>query len=178
MYRRSLALLFCVLVVAARGAGRRLGGPNVGARRDRAHPSRRQTYTDGAQCTANFVFFDAADVYIGQAAHCSGTGGATETDGCTGLAADRHARRGRGASRPGTMVYNSWLAMQAKGETDPDTCAYNDFALVKLDPADARQGQPVGPVLGRPERGRRDHVSCATRSTPTATRACAGASRS
>jgi hypothetical protein len=39
------------------------------------------TYTDGAQCTANFVFSDAGDVYIGQAAHCSGTGTATETDG-------------------------------------------------------------------------------------------------
>src|SRR4026209_279772 len=41
------------------------------------------TYTDGAQCTANFVYTDAAGaVYIGQAAHCSGTGGSTETDGC------------------------------------------------------------------------------------------------
>ena len=41
-----------------------------------------QTYTAGGQCTANFVFTDATDVYIGQAAHCSGTGGQTETDGC------------------------------------------------------------------------------------------------
>ncbi len=41
------------------------------------------TYTEGAQCTSNFVFYDASnDVYIGQAAHCSGTGGSTETDGC------------------------------------------------------------------------------------------------
>ena len=46
------------------------------------HPGT-QTYTDGGQCTANFVFTDAADnVYIGQAAHCSGTGGQTETNGC------------------------------------------------------------------------------------------------
>ena len=42
-----------------------------------------QTFTDGAQCTANFVFTEGSDVYIGQAAHCSGTGGNTETDGCT-----------------------------------------------------------------------------------------------
>ncbi len=35
-----------------------------------------QTNTDGSgQCTANFVFTDAAaNVYIGQAAHCAGTG--------------------------------------------------------------------------------------------------------
>src|SRR6478736_1923454 len=41
-----------------------------------------QLFTDGAQCTANFVYTDAAGaVYIGQAAHCSGTGGQTDTDG-------------------------------------------------------------------------------------------------
>src|SRR3954462_13704959 len=42
-----------------------------------------QTFTAGAQCTANFVFYSGTTVYIGQAAHCSGTGTATETDGCT-----------------------------------------------------------------------------------------------
>ena len=42
-----------------------------------------QTETAGAQCTANFIFTDASNVYIGQAAHCSGTGGNTETNGCT-----------------------------------------------------------------------------------------------
>ena len=43
-----------------------------------------QTITAGGQCTANFVFFDASNtVYIGQAAHCSGTGGNTATNGCT-----------------------------------------------------------------------------------------------
>ena len=40
------------------------------------------TFTDGAQCTSNFVFSDGTSTYIGQAAHCSGTGGATETNGC------------------------------------------------------------------------------------------------
>jgi hypothetical protein len=40
-----------------------------------------QMYTKGAQCTANFVFTDAAGrVYVGYAAHCAGTGEATETD--------------------------------------------------------------------------------------------------
>ena len=43
-----------------------------------------------------------------------------------------------GASQPGTLVYNSWNAMQQAGETDADTCAYNDFALIKLNAADAR----------------------------------------
>ena len=41
-----------------------------------------QTYTEGGQCTANFVYYDATDIYIGQAAHCAGTGEATDTNGC------------------------------------------------------------------------------------------------
>jgi hypothetical protein len=110
-----------------------------------------QTVTDGGQCTANFVFTSGADVLIGQAAHCSGTGAATETDGCdsgslplgTPVAVD-------GASRPGTMVYNSWLAMQAAGETDAETCAYNDLALVRLDPADHAKVNPSVPFWGGP----------------------------
>ncbi len=110
------------------------------------------TYTDGAQCTANFVFSDAADaVYIGQAAHCSGTGGSTETNGCdAGSLPTGTPVTVRGASRPGTMVYNSWIAMQARGESDADTCQYNDFALIKLDPADAGSVNPSIPVFGGP----------------------------
>ena len=43
-----------------------------------------------------------------------------------------------GRDRDGAMAYSSWVAMQADGETDPDVCAYNDFALVELSPGDAR----------------------------------------
>jgi hypothetical protein len=55
-----------------------------------------------------------------------------------------------GASQPGTLVYNSWLTMQANGETDPDTCAYNDFALIRLDPADVASVNPSVPGFGGP----------------------------
>src|SRR5688572_30180577 len=42
-----------------------------------------QMYTEGAQCTGNFVFTDgAANVYVGYAAHCAGLGEATDTNGC------------------------------------------------------------------------------------------------
>jgi hypothetical protein len=110
-----------------------------------------QTYTGGGQCTSNFVFEDGAGVYLGQAAHCSGTGGQTETDGCTsGSLPLGTAVEVKGASKPGTLVYNSWLAMQAKGETDPDACAYNDFALVRLDPADLGKVNPSVPGFGGP----------------------------
>ncbi len=111
-----------------------------------------QTVTAGGQCTANFVFYDASNtVYIGQAAHCSGTGGATETNGCDSgsLPLGTPVEVG-GASQPGTMVYNSWLAMQAAGETNPDTCAFNDLALVRLNPADFGKVNPSIPFWGGP----------------------------
>ena len=41
-----------------------------------------QVFTQGAQCTSNFLFRDGGGTYIGQAAHCSGTGAATDTNGC------------------------------------------------------------------------------------------------
>ncbi|MGH9277572.1 MAG: serine protease [Acidimicrobiales bacterium] len=114
-----------------------------------------QTTSPAGQCTANFVFSDTADkVYIGQAAHCTTTGGSTGTNGClTGSLALGTPVTVGGASRPGVMVYNSWLAMRAAGETDPDACAYNDFALVRIDPADAGHVNPSVPHWGGPAVG-------------------------
>lgn len=48
------------------------------------------------------------------------------------------------------MVYNSWLQMQADGETDPNACQFNDFALVRLDPADYEKVNPTIPFWGGP----------------------------
>jgi len=110
-----------------------------------------QTLTEGAQCTANFIFSDGTNVYIGQAAHCSSTGAATDTDGCTSDSLPIGTTvEVSGAAHPGTMVYNSWLTMQSLGETDADTCAYNDLALVKLDPADVAKVNPSIPTWGGP----------------------------
>ncbi len=110
-----------------------------------------QTFTGGGQCTANFVFTNASGTYIGQAAHCSGTGAATETDGCESESLPIGTPvEVKGASRPGTLAYSSWITMQATGETDPDICAFNDFALVKLDPADVGKVNPSVPGFGGP----------------------------
>jgi hypothetical protein len=110
-----------------------------------------QVFTEGAQCTSNFVFQEGSDVYLGQAAHCSGTGGQTETDGCTsGSLPIGTPVQVTGASKPGTLAYNSWLTMQAKGESDPDTCAYNDLALIRIDPADVAMVNPSVPAFGGP----------------------------
>ena len=109
------------------------------------------TFTDGAQCTANFVYQDASNVYLGQAAHCSGTGGNTATNGCdSGTLPVGTPVEVDGASQPGTMVYNSWATMQANGASDADTCQYNDLALIRIDPADVTKVNPSVPFFGGP----------------------------
>lgn len=147
----AVASAACVAAVTALGTTTASAAPTwAPADTAAVHPGV-MTYTDGAQCTSNFVFTDATDVYIGQAAHCSGTGGATETDGCdSGSLPVGTPVEVDGASRPGVMVYNSWLTMQQIGETDPDTCAYNDFALIRLDPADHGLVNPSIPFWGGP----------------------------
>ena len=141
------AVLIALAIMALAPAGASAWAP---ADQATVHPGV-MTFTEGAQCTSNFVFTQGSDVYLGQAAHCSGTGGATETDGCdSGSLPVGTPVEIDGADRPGTMVYNSWLTMQARGETDPDTCQYNDFALVRIDPADVDKVNPSVPGFGGP----------------------------
>jgi hypothetical protein len=152
--RRLAALVASLLAITALGL---TGAPTATAAPEWAPASQAtitpgvQMYTAGAQCTANFVFTDAADVYIGYAAHCAGLGAATDTNGC-----DAGSRplgtpvEIGGATRPGTLAYSSWLAMGAAGETDPNACAYNDFALVRIHPDDHGRVNPSIPHWGGP----------------------------
>jgi hypothetical protein len=110
------------------------------------------TNTEGSgQCTSNFIFTRGSDTYIGQAAHCSSTGAATDTDGCTSASLPLGTRvEIDGASVRGTLAYNSWLSMQAHGEGNDETCAYNDLALVRIDSADVAKVNPTIPDFGGP----------------------------
>jgi len=118
-------------------------------------------YTAGAQCTANFVFTDGGgNVYVGYAAHCAGTGEATDTNGCDAgsLPLGTKVDFVEGGSLvssgtkvgSGTLVYSSWLAMQQAGTTDENTCAYNDFALVRVDAGSLNTVNPSVPFFGGP----------------------------
>jgi hypothetical protein len=40
--------------------------------------------------------------------------------------------------------------MQAKGETDPNACAFNDLALIRIDPGDVAAVNPSVPGFGGP----------------------------
>ena len=120
-----------------------------------------QMYTEGAQCTANFVYTDGAgNVYVGYAAHCAGTGEATDTNGCDAgsLPLGTKVEFVEGGSLvsagetvgTGTLAYSSWLAMQDAGTTDENACAYNDLALVQVDPASVADVNPSVPFWGGP----------------------------
>jgi hypothetical protein len=148
--RNKAVVLALALALAAALAGPASSSAWAPAAQATVHPGV-QVFTEGAQCTSNFVFQEGASVYLGQAAHCSGTGGQTETDGCTsGSLPLGTPVEVKGASQPGTLAYNSWLAMQADGESDPDTCAYNDLALIRIDPADVGSVNPSVPGFGGP----------------------------
>ena len=152
------AVLAAALALVSPGA--RAGGAWAPADTATIHPGT-MMYTKGAQCTANFVYTDrAGDVYVGYAAHCAGTGAATDTDGCStrslplgtkvtfrenGNLADNGTKVGRGR-----LVYSSWLTMQRLGTTDAATCAYNDLALVKVAARDVRKVNPSVPFWGGP----------------------------
>jgi hypothetical protein len=120
-----------------------------------------QMYTEGAQCTANFVYTDGAGtVYVGYAAHCAGTGAATDTNGCntkslplgTKVSFVRGGSLVSGGEQVGTgeLAYSSWLAMQRSNETNNNTCAFNDLALVKVDNAFVDDINPSVPFWGGP----------------------------
>ncbi|WP_232679395.1 hypothetical protein [Nocardioides sp. R-C-SC26] len=120
-----------------------------------------QAYTAGGQCTTNFVFTDAAGgVYIGYAAHCAGLGEATDTNGCENDSQPLGTRVtfNKGGSLlsngaligSGELVYSSWRTMRDLGVTDANTCAFNDFALVKVRAADVAKVNPSVPFWGGP----------------------------
>jgi hypothetical protein len=114
------------------------------------HPGVMATSPQG-QCTVNFVFTAGDKVLLGQAAHCTGTGSDSETNGCTSKSAPLGTEvKVQGASHPAKLVYNSWLTMQDRGEKDKNTCAYNDFALLEVDSSDVHNVNPSVPVFGGP----------------------------
>ena len=146
--RLALAAAVVSLVAGAHSAGATTQRRWAAVDTATIHPGV-QTITVDSQCTANFVFTAGRNVYLGQAAHCAGTGAATDTNGCTAPT--------RGLGTPvsvegytGTIVYSSWVAMQREKTRDASTCAYNDLALIKLPAAAVAVTNPSIPVYGGP----------------------------
>ena len=150
MKRQLLVVCASAVVLAIAALAPAMASAWAPASQATVHPGV-MVFTNGAQCTSNFVFTDGSNVYLGQAAHCSSTGGQTSTDGCdTGSLPIGTPVDVTGASKPGTLVYNSWLTMQGRGEADANTCAFNDLALIRIDPADVGSVNPSVPGFGGP----------------------------
>jgi len=120
-----------------------------------------QMFTRGSQCTGNFVFRDRRGrTYVGYAAHCAGLGAATDTDGCAArsLPLGTKVRFASGATvvsngttlGRGRLAYSSWRTMRSIGTRAANTCAANDFALVRVRPADRAEVDPTVPFWGGP----------------------------
>jgi hypothetical protein len=109
------------------------------------------TTTGDAQCTANFVYTALGHTYLGQAAHCSGTGSETDTNGCSAGSLPLGTPVSiEGSGVTGRLAYNSWLTMQKRGETDPNACSYNDLALIEIPASALDKVNPSLPVFGGP----------------------------
>ena len=93
------------------------------------------------RCNAAFLLTDGVDYYTSQPAHCSFKGGGRQMDGCDPLPAvygghvefEPLVYRIGPNTWEGYVYYNSWREMEQSGETDPDACRHNDFALIKVD---------------------------------------------
>src|SRR3954464_2893093 len=150
MSRNARVLIAIVTTFAALAVVPSTAGAWAPAGSATIHPGV-QTVTAGGQCTANFIYTAGGNTYIGQAAHCSSTGAATDTDGCTSASLPLGTKVDiDGASGRGTLAYNSWLTMQGNGEANDETCAYNDLALVEIDAADVPKVNPSIPDFGGP----------------------------
>ncbi|MGQ0844488.1 MAG: serine protease [Sporichthyaceae bacterium] len=113
-----------------------------------------QTNTDGAFCTANFVFVDAAaNLYFGQSAHCARKEQkeVAQPTGCTfGSKPLGTPVKFPDSNVTGELAYSSWLTMQKVREKDMNACVDNDFALVKVPRFAHNQVNPTMPLFYGP----------------------------
>ncbi len=98
------------------------------------HPGVRTSAPTITPCTTNFVFYDAHAVYLGQEASCTGELGSLVDI--------------EGATRRGTVVYNSRLTMWRLGQYGGESM--NNFALVRIHKDDKGRVNPSVPFFGGP----------------------------
>lgn len=156
MRHRPAALAAALLVVVlgtgpVNSASAAEFGPWAPAAEAAIHPGI-ATDSEGAGCTANYVFTDRAGaLYLGQAAHCTSDSGGLTQSGCETASSPLGTPVGLDLSGvTGTLAYSSWLTMQKRGETDEGACNGNDFALVRVPAAARPMVNPSVPTYGGP----------------------------
>jgi hypothetical protein len=146
----TLAVAAAAPATAASGGLVANGGHWAPAATATIHPGV-MTLTKDAGCTANFIYLAGGHTYLGQAAHCSGTGESTETNGCSAHSLPLGTPvKILGSDVTGKLAYNSWLLMQKLGEKNKDACAFNDLALIEIPNSAVSKVNPSIPVFGGP----------------------------
>lgn len=115
-------------------------------------PGVRLSSSDGS-CTSNFLYQDTnGDYYLGAAAHCFSPDTNMGIDACeTRNQAIGSSVTIENANHPGMLMYSSWRAMQANGETPGSSaCVFNDFSLVLIDHRDYANIHPSAIAFGGP----------------------------
>lgn len=125
------------------------------------HPGT-QVVTPFTVCTSNFVFTDdTGAIYLGYTAHCNpNEDDQTSLNGClmnpaplgdrAQFVVDKTPGSTGTVVGSGTIVYSSWVAMHAEGQTDATLCNNNDLALIRVDDADLDKVDPTVPHWGGP----------------------------
>lgn len=118
----------------------------------RVHPGSSVSFGDET-CEVGALMHEGRKVYAAIPASCGGIDLGKKQDGC----AEAETPVGvpvklGGASRHGTLVYNSFTEMQLHGQTKSAPCWSNDLALVQLSGKDAGRASGRIPGLHAPSR--------------------------
>jgi hypothetical protein len=150
---RSLIASFITVCVAATGvaAGQ---GPAAASAPQRVQPGATVSIS-GMQCKVGFLLHQGKKVYAAIPASC--TAGPLDEgqhqDGCSAATNPTGSpARIAGARRPVTLVYDSFTRMQGMSKRTADMCYYNDLALLKLKPGDAKAARGRVPGTQSPSR--------------------------
>ena len=105
----------------------------------------------GGQCTANFIFTGGGNTYIGQAAHCAGTGAATDTNGCdAGTLPLGTPVEINGASSPARSPTAPGSRCSRAARPTPTPARTTTSRSCRIDPADVDKVNPSVPGFGGP----------------------------
>jgi hypothetical protein len=154
-WSRLLVLPAVLSLIGIAGNSAAVASAQTAPSAHRVHPGAAVSLAD-VRCTVGLLLHQGKTVYAGIPASCAALGPdeGKEQNGCKDAASaptGTHARVA-GARHRATLMYDSFTRMQLDGTTNSRRCQYNDLALLKLSPADARSASGAIPSARAPKR--------------------------
>jgi hypothetical protein len=109
----------------------------------------------GVKCKVGLLLHKAKTVYVAVPASCGALplDEGTAQDGCQAASAPVGTPvKVAGAHHRSVLVYDSFTRMESLGTKSSDKCHYNDFALIRLNPKDAKHADGAIPGMDAPRR--------------------------